>query len=102
MPIPKITPLQFFVLSELFKSEECGLMGHQIRDAMVRDGHQKSLSAFYQLMSRIGSRGLVRANTVHDTIEGIPVKQNRYFITRVGKELYHEGVEFYSDGYRCG
>ncbi len=83
MPIPKLTPLQFLILSCLTSHHEA--YGHSLR-ASLRKEETKARSgpSFYMLMTRMENASLVKSRYERNEDGGWVTTQTVYRITKKG------------------
>jgi DNA-binding PadR family transcriptional regulator len=92
--LPAITHLQFLVLGIVRGGEQ---PGRTIRDVLARYGVRRSAPAFYQLMSRLESAGLVEGRYEQIVVGDQAVTERRYRISADGQRAWSRAHEFYAD-----
>jgi DNA-binding PadR family transcriptional regulator len=92
--LPDVTHLQFLVLGLLRSQEQSGRV---IREALATYGVRRSAPAFYQLMSRLESAGLVQGRYEQIVVGDQAVTERRYHITPDGQRAWTRAHDFYSD-----
>jgi DNA-binding PadR family transcriptional regulator len=93
MSIPRLTYLQFLVLSLLRDGDRSG---RHLRDHLA--GYQATGSgpAFYQMMARLEESGYVEGNYESSEVRGYVVKERVYGITVRGNAALEEVRLFYT------
>jgi DNA-binding PadR family transcriptional regulator len=72
--------------------------GQELRDELsCKHKSKKSLPAFYQLMDRMESAGLISGWYEQIEVKGHLVKERRYKINAKGERSFNESVMYYSD-----
>lgn len=89
--LPKLTHLQFAVLSVLCEGE---MSGQELRERLGEVFKPKVAAAFYQLMGRLEDERLVTGKYRTETIGGRPVRERVYEITGGGRAAIEEVREF--------
>ena len=97
MNLPKITHLQFHVLTNLHDAEH---PGRDLRRRLAEVGMRRSGPAFYQLMSRLEDAGLVRGRYEQKIVDGQIIKERFYSITREGLAAWQATRDFYVETIR--
>ncbi|MEL6109859.1 MAG: hypothetical protein AAFU85_27940 [Planctomycetota bacterium] len=95
MPLPKITHLQFAVLSALLERD---MYGKELRAHLKKKGCPKSLASFYQLMARLEDSSFVRGEYEEVVIDGQMIRQRKYTLIGEGRRVVQEAVLFYQKG----
>ena len=95
MTIPALTPLQFLVLRVLATDEHSGRF---IRSRLAEEKTKMSLAAFYQLMARLETAGMIEGWYESRSVDGQTIKERKYAITTKGKFALKEIAEFYTIG----
>jgi DNA-binding PadR family transcriptional regulator len=90
--LPAITHLQFLVLGALRSEEHAG---RTLREALASYGVRRTAPAFYQLMSRLESSGLVEGRYEPIIVGDQAVTERRYRITAAGQQAWTRAYEFY-------
>jgi DNA-binding PadR family transcriptional regulator len=98
MPLPKITHLQFLVLTVLMDGGE--VTGQALRDGLARAGERKSGPGFYQFMARLEDGGFVEGWYDQKVIDGQVIKERCYRITGEGERAVDEARAFYARAMR--
>lgn len=94
MPIPKWTHQQFAVLNTLLN--EGVLWGRDLRAALKAEGYESSNTAFYALMDRLETAGLVEGWYEDREILGAFMKERKYKLTGLGEQARNEVVSYYA------
>jgi DNA-binding PadR family transcriptional regulator len=97
--LPALTHLQFLVLGVLRQEE---LAGRVVRQALVSYGVRRTAPAFYQLMSRLESAGLVAGRYEQVIVGDQAVTERRYRITAEGNRMWVRAQDFYAEVGRLG
>jgi DNA-binding PadR family transcriptional regulator len=92
--LPALTHLQFLVLGVLSQDEQPGRV---IRRALATYGVRRTAPAFYQLMSRLESAGLVTGRYQQVVVGDQAVTERRYRITADGSRMWSRAQDFYSE-----
>lgn len=91
--LPKLTHLQFYVLSVLMEGQKAG---REVRDKLASEHRQKkTLASFYQLMSRLEDAGMVKGWYESKRIDDVTIKERRYEILGPGIKAKQEQESFY-------
>jgi len=98
MGLPPLTGLQFAVLDALGAQKR---KGRDLRKLLLSNGIEKEGPAFYVMMGRFESSGLVDSSTTDVIIAGKTYREKTYWVTTSGFEAYNLTVEFYR-GYNWG
>lgn len=94
MNIPKLTHLQFIVLTSLVDQSESG---QGIRDILLQCYDiLPSGSAFYQLMARMEANKMVEGWYTHKLVDKQVIKERWYKATNLGLNTRRQSVEFYT------
>ena len=92
MPLPRLTHLQFLVLTELSHGTGRGRdLRQRLRDAGVR----QSGPAFYQMMSLLEDSGFVSGWYEQRVVAGQIIRERHYKVETVGKKALQESKMFY-------
>jgi DNA-binding PadR family transcriptional regulator len=97
--LPALTHLQFLVLGVLRHEEQPGRV---IRRALASYGVRRTAPAFYQLMSRLESAGLVTGRYEQVIVGDQAVTERRYRITAEGNRMWARAQDFYEEVGRLG
>jgi DNA-binding PadR family transcriptional regulator len=92
--LPALTNLQFLVLGVLRLREQPGRV---LREALAEYGVRRTAPAFYQLMSRLESAGLVVGRYEQITVGDQAVTERWYRITTDGARQWQRAQTFYSE-----
>src|SRR5436190_20324072 len=90
--LPTITHLQFLILEALSDAE---LAGRDLRDLLAGFGIRNSAPAFYQMMARLETPGLVEGWYDQKLVAGQNVKERRYRLTPAGSRSLEATRNFY-------
>lgn len=80
--LPELTHLQFLVLAVLSSNE---MKGKELREALKKEGVNKTGPAFYQIMSRLEEAKFVESWMTQEIVEGQIIKEKNYKITGLGE-----------------
>lgn len=97
MQIPKLTHLQFAILTVLVAGQRAG---REIRGRLLDLGAKKSGPAFYQLMGRMEDAGYVTGWYEQEIVESQIIRQRHYRITAGGGEAWQSARNFYAEATR--
>jgi len=92
MPIPKITPLQFAILTLLVDGQK---PGRELRDTLAHVSLKQTRAAFYQLMSRLEDAQYVKGWYTTKVVSGQTLKERRYKISAKGIKAREKTIDFY-------
>jgi DNA-binding PadR family transcriptional regulator len=92
--IPELSHLQFVVLGSLLGSERTG---REVREELRRYRVRQSGPAFYQMMARLESTGLVKGWYTQEVIEGQIIKERHYRLTAEGARAWRACRSFYKE-----
>jgi DNA-binding PadR family transcriptional regulator len=94
MPIPKYTHHQWAVLNTLRNEGE--LWGRDLRTHLKSEGYGSTNAAFYELMDRLETAGLVEGRYVERDVLGQLVKERKYKLTGRGQEAWDDVASYYT------
>jgi DNA-binding PadR family transcriptional regulator len=97
--LPSLTHLQFLVLGALRGADQPGRI---LRDTLAGYGVRRTAPAFYQLMARLESAGLVEGRYEQVTVGDQAVTERWYHITGAGTRQWTRAQNFYSEVARLG
>ena len=89
--LPAVTHLQFLVLGLLRSQEQSGRV---IREVLASYGVRRSAPAFYQLMARLETSGLVQGRYEQIVVGDQAVTERRYRITPDGERAWTRAHDF--------
>jgi DNA-binding PadR family transcriptional regulator len=92
--LPDVTHLQFLVLGVLRGHEQPGRV---IREVLASYGVRRTGPAFYQLMARLETAGLVEGRYEQIVVGDQAVTERRYRLTPEGGHVWLRARNFYSD-----
>jgi DNA-binding PadR family transcriptional regulator len=92
--LPALTNLQFLVLGVLRMREQPGRV---LREALAEYGVRRTAPAFYQLMSRLESAGLIDGRYEQITVGDQAVTERWYRITAEGTRQWQRAQHFYHE-----
>lgn len=93
MSLPKLTHLQYLVISLLGGGE---MSGRDLRAQLKKEGELRTAPAFYQLLGRLEECGLVEGRFEEHVIEGQRIKEKHYKVTGAGARAWRGAFDFYS------
>jgi DNA-binding PadR family transcriptional regulator len=94
MKIPELSHLQFVVLGSLLGRERTG---REVREELRRYRVRQSGPAFYQMMARLESTGLVKGWYTQEVIEGQIIKERHYRLMAEGVRAWRACRSFYKE-----
>jgi hypothetical protein len=94
MPLPRLTHLQFLVVSELARLSEPA-RGRDLRERLKAAGVRQSGPAFYQLMAGLEDGGFVTGWYEQQVIDGQIIRERRYKALAAGTRAIEESRDFY-------
>jgi DNA-binding PadR family transcriptional regulator len=94
MSIPKYTHQQWAVLNTLLNEGE--LWGRDLRAALKKDGYGSTNAAFYELMDRLETAGLVEGRYEERDVLGQLFKERKYKLTGLGQQAWDEVASYYA------
>jgi DNA-binding PadR family transcriptional regulator len=92
MKLPDLSHLQFVVLAEMLQGKRSGGM---VRGVLKRYRVRQSGPAFYQMMARLETAGVVEGWYEKQTAGGQSVKERWYRITADGRRAWRASRRFY-------
>lgn len=93
MRLPKLSHLQFLVLSVLLSDERSG---RELRARLSEFGVRKSGPAFYQLMARLEDSEFVSGRYEQEIVEGQIIRERVYKIRASGTRAWNECRKFHT------
>ncbi len=93
MRLPKLSHLQFLVLSVLLSDEHSG---RELRARLSEFGVRKSGPAFYQLMARLEDSEFVSGRYEQEIVEGQIIRERVYKIRASGTKAWNECRKFHT------
>jgi hypothetical protein len=93
--LPKLTGLQFLVLSAIADGNE--MAGRDMREWLADFGVKSSGPQFYQMMARLEDGEYVEGRYAQKDIDHQVVNERRYIITPKGSSAWGETRAFYSN-----
>jgi DNA-binding MarR family transcriptional regulator len=94
MPIPKYTHQQWAVLNALLNGGE--LWGRDLRAALKSEGYGSTNAAFYELIDRLETAGLVEGRYQERHVLGQLFRERMYKLTAFGHEAWHNVANYYT------
>jgi len=92
MPLPRLTHLQYLVVSQLARQSDPGrAIRGRLRDAGVR----QSGPAFYQLMAGLEDGGFVSGWYEQQIVDGQIIRERHYKVLAAGLRALDESRRFY-------
>ena len=92
MPLPRLTHLQYLVVSQLARQSG---PGRAIRDQLRAAGVRQSGPAFYQLMAGLEDGGFVSGWYEQQIIDGQIIRERHYKVLAAGLRALDESRRFY-------
>ena len=92
MPLPRLTHLQFLVLTQLAQGTG---RGRDLRDRLRDAGIRQSGPAFYQMMALLEDAGFVRGWYEQQVVAGQIIRERHYKVEANGKKALHDSRKFY-------
>lgn len=92
MRLPAITHLQFLILESLTSGDRAG---RDLRARLAEHGVRNSAPAFYQMMARLETAGLVTGWYEQSIVSGQIIKERHYEVTKAGTRALDEAHHFY-------
>lgn len=92
MELPELSHLQFAVLGTLLNGERSG---REVRATLKRYRVRQSGPAFYQMMSRLESTGLVEGWYTQEVVSGQIIKERHYRVRAEGVRAWRSSRRFY-------
>ena len=93
MTIPRLTHLQFLVVSLLMKGDA---PGRAIRDSLKREGVRQSGPAFYQMMAALEDNGIVQGHYEQQIVDAQIIRERHYKVLADGRKSWKECRDFYA------
>lgn len=91
MKAPQITHLQFATLCAVGATERSGA---EVRNALAKLGHKRSLPSFYDLMARMEEGELVKGWYEQIEVDGYKVRERRYRLLGKGVDARNAFVKW--------
>lgn len=92
MPLPRLTHLQFLVLTELARGTG---RGRDLRERLHGAGVRQSGPAFYQMMALLEDAGFVRGRYEQQVVAGQIIRERHYRVEAGGKKALQDSKRFY-------
>lgn len=92
MSLPKLTHLQFLVISELLRGVA---RGRDLRSRLHAAGVRQSGPAFYQMMAALEDAGFVSGWYEQQIVEGQIIRERHYKVLASGKTAWRTSRDFY-------
>lgn len=92
--IPKYTHQQWAVLNTLLNEGE--LWGRDLRGFLKSEGYGSTNAAFYELMDRLETAGLVEGRYEERDVLGQLFKERKYKITGLGQQAWDDVASYYT------
>lgn len=93
MTLPRLTHLQFLVVSQLFKRSA---RGREVRASLREEGVRQSGPAFYQMMAGLEDAGVVEGWYEQQIVDGQIIRERHYRVLAPGKKAWRECRDFYT------
>src|SRR6185437_1277510 len=95
MALPRMTHLQFLVVSELLRGT---VRGRDLRERLTTFDVRQSSPAFYQMMAVLEDRGFVSGWYEQQVVDGQIIRERHYKILAAGLRAVDESRAFYRRG----
>jgi DNA-binding PadR family transcriptional regulator len=92
MSLPRLTHLQYLVVSELARESA---PGRALRDRLREAGVRQSGPAFYQLMAALEDGGFVAGWYEQQVVDGQIIRERHYKVLAAGVRALEESRRFY-------
>jgi len=92
MSLPRLTHLQFLVISELLRGVA---RGRDLRSRLRAAGVRQSGPAFYQMMAGLEDAGFVSGWYEQQIVEGQIIRERHYKVLASGKTAWRTSRDFY-------
>jgi hypothetical protein len=92
MKLPKLTHLQFLVVTEILGG---AVRGRDVRTKLKSAGVRQSGPAFYQMMATLEDAQLVAGWYEQQTIDGQIIRERHYKVLASGRKAAEESRNFY-------
>jgi len=93
MALPRLTHLQFLVVSQLFKGSA---KGRDVRASLKAEGVRQSGPAFYQMMAGLEDSGVVEGWYEQQIVDAQIIRERHYKVLPPGKKAWRECRDFYA------
>ena len=93
MTIPRLTHLQFLVVSLLMKGDASG---KDIRASLKREGVRQSGPGFYQMMAALEDNGIVQGRYEQQIVDSQIIRERHYKVLADGRKSWQECRDFYA------
>ena len=92
MPLPRLTHLQFLVVTELARTSA---PGRAVRERLKEAGVRQSGPAFYQLMAALEDAGYVSGWYEQQVVDSQIIRERHYKVLSAGTRAIDESRDFY-------
>ncbi|HEV8410473.1 MAG TPA: hypothetical protein VGQ30_08185 [Gemmatimonadaceae bacterium] len=92
MPLPRLTHLQFLVVTELARNSAPGRV---LRETLKGGGVRQSGPAFYQLMAALEDAGYVSGWYEQQIVDAQIIRERHYKVLAAGMRAIDESLRFY-------
>jgi hypothetical protein len=92
MTLPKLTHLQFLVVSHLLHGTARGL---EVREHLRKENVRQSGPAFYQMMAGLEDTGFVSGWYEQQIVDGQIIRERHYKVLASGRLAWEASREFY-------
>jgi DNA-binding PadR family transcriptional regulator len=93
MSLPRLTHLQFLVISELLVSP---IRGRDLRSRLREAGVRQSGPAFYQRMASLEDSGFISGWYEQEIVSAQIIRQRHYKLMASGRKAWEESRDFYA------
>jgi hypothetical protein len=92
MTLPRLTHLQFLVVSQLLRGDA---PGRELRTRLRDEGVRQSGPAFYQMMAGLEDAGIVSGWYEQQVVDGQIIRERHYKVLAGGKKAWQGSRDFY-------
>ena len=92
MTLPRLTHLQFFVVSDLLRGTT---RGRDLRARLRAAGVRQSGPAFYQMMAALEDAGLVSGWYEQKVVDAQIIRERHYRVLASGRKAWQSSRDFY-------
>ena len=92
MTLPRLTHLQFLVVSELLRG---GARGRDLRARLKESDVRQSGPAFYQMMAGLEDAGFVSGRYEQQIVDSQIIRERHYKLLADGKKAWQGSRDFY-------
>jgi hypothetical protein len=92
MTLPRLTHLQFLVVSQLLRGDA---RGRDLRTRLTSEGVRQSGPAFYQMMAGLEDAGFVSGWYQQQIVDSQILRERHYKVLASGKKAWQGARDFY-------